>query len=109
LFCHSFFSLFLNISGYLKLFFFKVRKHIAEAYTRTENLLKEKKEPLERVAKWLLRQEILNADDLEEILGKRPWGKKSTYDELTGDVHPPPEVTVETAPPPPSSSSPSVA
>jgi len=88
----------------------EVRSHISEAYTRTENLLKEKRELLERVAKRLLRQEILNAEDLEDILGKRPWEKRTTYDELTGagdkpPQHPAPEVTVETAPPSTSSAS----
>jgi len=61
----------------------EVRRIISEAYVRTEELLKSKREGLERVAKRLLRQEILGAEDLEELLGKRPWAQRSTFEELT--------------------------
>jgi len=71
---------------------------IAEAYTRTEALLKEKREGLERVAKRLLKQEILHADDLIELLGKRPWAQKSTYEELTGDASPQPSTAAAPSP-----------
>src|SRR5690554_5079619 len=68
----------------------EVRMLIAEAYERTKKLLLEKKDGLKLLAEKLLDKEILFQSDLEDILGKRPFDTRTTYDEFvnsggTGD------------------------
>ncbi|MEI5984741.1 ATP-dependent zinc metalloprotease FtsH [Sphingobacterium sp. PU5-4] len=60
----------------------EVRTLISEVYERTKQLLLEKQEGLIRIAEKLLEKEILFQADLEEILGKRPFANKTTYDEF---------------------------
>ena len=69
----------------------EVRKLIAEVYARTKDLLTEKRDGLEKLAQKLIEKEILFQADLEEILGKRPFDNRTTYDEFvngTGDQKP---------------------
>lgn len=69
----------------------EVRKLIGEVYERTMQLLVDKREGLEKLAEKLLEKEILFQADLEEILGKRPFDNRTTYDEFvngTGDQKP---------------------
>jgi len=67
----------------------EVRMLIADSYDRTKKLLSENKEGLIKVAEKLLDKEILFQSDLEELLGKRPFDTRTTYDEFvnsgTGD------------------------
>ena len=51
----------------------EVKRIIDKAYTRTKNLLTEKREQLEKIAKKLLEKEILFQNDLEKLIGKRPF------------------------------------
>ena len=60
----------------------EVRKLISEVYVRTKKLLSEKRDGLEKLANKLLEKEILFQSDLEEILGKRPFDNRTTYDEF---------------------------
>lgn len=60
----------------------EVRILISEVYERTKNLLLEKQDGLIKIAEKLLEKEILFQTDLEEILGKRPFTNKTTYDEF---------------------------
>jgi len=60
----------------------EVRNQIAIIYERTRQLLTEKKDGLEKLASKLLEKEILFQSDLEEILGKRPFETRTTYDEF---------------------------
>jgi AFG3 family protein len=60
----------------------EVRNQIAVIYERTKQLLIDKKEGLEKLATKLLEKEILFQSDLEEILGKRPFDTRTTYDEF---------------------------
>ncbi|MEO8885650.1 MAG: ATP-dependent zinc metalloprotease FtsH [Mucilaginibacter sp.] len=60
----------------------EVRNQIAVIYERTRQLLTDKKEGLEKLAAKLLEKEILFQSDLEEILGKRPFETRTTYDEF---------------------------
>lgn len=60
----------------------EVRKQIDQAYQRTKQLLIEKRDGLEKLAEKLLEKEILFQSDLEEILGKRPFDNRTTYDEF---------------------------
>ena len=60
----------------------EVRNLIAQVYERTKQLLLDKQEGLIQVAEKLLEKEILFQSDLEEILGKRPFANRTTYDEF---------------------------
>jgi len=52
---------------------YEVKRIVEKAYQRTINLLKEKKEQLELIAKELLKKEILFQSDIENLIGKRPF------------------------------------
>jgi len=62
----------------------EVRTLVNEAYIRTENLLREKKEGLEKVAKMLLEKEVIVREDLRQLLGPRPFPEQTTFEELGG-------------------------
>ncbi|WP_219222797.1 ATP-dependent zinc metalloprotease FtsH [Pedobacter antarcticus] len=69
----------------------EVRNLISGVYERTMQLLTDQREGLEKLAEKLLEKEILFQTDLEEILGKRPFDNRTTYDEFvngTGDQKP---------------------
>ncbi|WP_235918542.1 ATP-dependent zinc metalloprotease FtsH [Sediminibacterium soli] len=54
----------------------EVRAIIEEAYRRTKQLLTEKKNEVEVLAKELLAKEVLHKSDVEELIGKRPFEEK---------------------------------
>ncbi|XP_018331195.1 AFG3-like protein 2 [Agrilus planipennis] len=60
----------------------EVRNLINSAYKRTQELLTHHKEDIRKVAERLLKQEILSREDMIELLGKRPFPEKSTYEEF---------------------------
>ncbi|XP_056330635.1 AFG3-like protein 2 [Danio aesculapii] len=67
----------------------EVRNLISTAYERTQQLLSDKKPEVEKVALRLLEKEVLDKNDMVELLGKRPFAEKSTYEEFvegTGSV-----------------------
>jgi len=64
----------------------EVRNQINAVYARTKQLLLDKKEGLVKLAEKLLEKEILFQSDLEEILGKRPFEHRTTYDEFVNGV-----------------------
>ncbi|MCD0487278.1 ATP-dependent zinc metalloprotease FtsH [Pedobacter sp. MC2016-14] len=69
----------------------EVRKIINDAYERTKSLLTDNRAGLEKLAEKLIEKEILFQSDLEELLGKRPFDNRTTYDEFvngTGDQQP---------------------
>ena len=51
----------------------EVKRIIDNAYNRTKKLLTDKKEELEKIANKLLEKEILFQNDLEKLIGKRPF------------------------------------
>ncbi|KAI8883263.1 ATP-dependent metallopeptidase Hfl [Backusella circina FSU 941] len=59
----------------------EARKLIQEAYARTVDLLTEKRGDIEKVAKLLLEKEVLTREDMENLLGKRPFEEVTVYDE----------------------------
>ena len=61
----------------------EVKKLIESAYKRTKDLLSEKKNELEIVAKELLEKEIIFQSDLERLIGKRPFKRQTSYEEFT--------------------------
>ena len=60
----------------------EVRNQINAVYARTKQLLIDKRDGLEKLANKLIEKEILFQSDLEEILGKRPFDNRTTYDEF---------------------------
>jgi cell division protease FtsH len=59
----------------------EVRLLIDQAYLRTKQLLTDKKEKVEKLALALLDREVLHKDDVEVILGKRPFEEKKIFAE----------------------------
>ncbi|RMG08238.1 MAG: ATP-dependent zinc metalloprotease FtsH [Acidobacteria bacterium] len=59
----------------------EVKKMIDTAYQRAKNILSEKKEMLTKLANRLLEKEVIFKEDLEEILGKRPFETTETTTE----------------------------
>jgi cell division protease FtsH len=60
----------------------EVRNLVDEVYQKTKVLLNEKREGLEKIAAKLLEKEVLFQSDLEDILGKRPFDERTTYDKF---------------------------
>ncbi|HEY8396931.1 MAG TPA: AAA family ATPase, partial [Flavihumibacter sp.] len=58
----------------------EVRKLIDAAYDRTKQLLTEKKQQVEILAEKLLEKEVLFQSDVEQLIGKRPYGEKKTIE-----------------------------
>ncbi|MBS1509757.1 MAG: ATP-dependent zinc metalloprotease FtsH [Bacteroidetes bacterium] len=58
----------------------EVRKLIDEAYMKTKALLTEKKGDVEKLAKELLKKEVLFKSDVEALIGKRPFEEKKALD-----------------------------
>ncbi len=57
---------------------------VDEAYEACENLLSEKLDTVKALAKRLLEKEVLGEEDLEEVLGPRPFSKPVDYDTFVG-------------------------
>lgn len=60
----------------------EVRKLIANVYAQTKALLTKHRDDLEKIAQALLKREIIFQPDLEELIGKRPFESRTTYDEF---------------------------
>jgi cell division protease FtsH len=58
----------------------EVRKLIESAYERTKDLLVEKRNEVEILAKELLKREVLFQSDVEALIGKRPYQDKKALD-----------------------------
>lgn len=59
----------------------EVKNLIAEQYDRAKAILTENLEKMKELADILVEKEVIFADDVERIFGKRPW--KSRADELS--------------------------
>ncbi len=53
----------------------EVKKIVDEAYERVKQLLKDKLEDVKTIAEALLKKEVLFKDDMETLIGKRPFGE----------------------------------
>ena len=74
----------------------EVRNQIDACYSKTKQLLLDKKDKLEELSRILLQREILFQHDLEEILGKRPFeASKSQEDEMIAANNQAPETEVK--------------
>jgi AFG3 family protein len=61
----------------------EVKNLIDQVYARTRQLLSDKRDLLEIVAKELLAKEIIFQTDLERLIGKRPFAHQTTYEAYT--------------------------
>jgi len=73
----------------------EARLLIENAFVRTKKLLSEKRHELELIANELLSKEIIFQNDLERILGKRPFDHKTTYEEYMDAPDSPAIITPE--------------
>lgn len=67
----------------------EVRNIVQKAFDRTMELLTKHKDDVEKVALRLLEKEKIDKEDMIELLGKRPFAEKSTYEEFvegTGSI-----------------------
>ena len=55
----------------------EVKQMIAEQYDRAKRILTEHKEGHNRLAELLIEKEVIFAEDVETIFGKRPWASRS--------------------------------
>ena len=55
----------------------EVLKMVNEQYTRAKNILMEHKEGHNALAELLIQKEVIMAEDVERIFGKRPWLSRS--------------------------------
>ncbi|MEY3398088.1 MAG: hypothetical protein RL220_682, partial [Bacteroidota bacterium] len=53
-------------------------KIIEKAYDRSKDILTQNREKLDALASKLLEREVIFKDDLEDILGKRPYGQDAS-------------------------------
>lgn len=61
----------------------EVKILVDEAYERTKQLLKAHIKELEIIAQELLEKEIIFQNDLERLIGKRPFANQTTYQRFT--------------------------
>jgi AFG3 family protein len=57
----------------------EVRNIVQSAYDRTKAMLTEHRDALEIIARELLKKEVLFQNDLERLIGKRPFERDTTY------------------------------
>ena len=66
----------------------EVKRIVDSAYERTKKLLLDKREQLEKIANKLLEKEILFQNDLEILIGKRPFeSKQIAQEEETDEIN----------------------
>jgi AFG3 family protein len=63
----------------------EVRKLVDHAYRRTRDLLASRRDEVEGLAQALLKREVLHQQDVEELLGKRPFEEKRIFAADEGD------------------------
>lgn len=60
----------------------EVRDIIKKAHDATRDILTKHKADVEKVAEHLLKQEVLSREDMVNLVGKRPFAEKTTYEEF---------------------------
>jgi len=79
----------------------EVRLLSAKAYERVKKLLTEKMPEVKIIAEQLLEKEVLFKDDLERLIGKRPWDEHQVFEDIIqatipDTIAPSPESTTPT-------------
>merc|ERR1712070_1207746 len=64
----------------------EVRDLIEKAYERTHELLLERKEECEKVAKELLAKEVIVTNDVVRLIGDRPFESHTSYKDIVGSA-----------------------
>jgi AFG3 family protein len=62
----------------------EVSKLVEKGYKRAVELIKKHKKQVEKLALKLLEKEVIFTEDLENIFGKRPWGKEEAQPPAAG-------------------------
>ena len=78
----------------------EVKALVDFCYQRTKKLLNDHREQLEIISKELLEKEILFQNDLERLIGKRPFSHQTTYEKFTKPANGTPAADVTPAPAP---------
>lgn len=73
----------------------EVRALIEKVYAQTKKLLMDHRDDLEKIAQALLKREIIFQPDLEELIGKRPFENRTTYDEFVNGKTEEPSIVTE--------------
>ena len=55
----------------------EVKRMVNEQYERAKQILSEHKEGHNKLAQLLIEKEVIFAEDVEQIFGKRPWASRS--------------------------------
>ncbi|KAI8381082.1 peptidase family M41-domain-containing protein [Radiomyces spectabilis] len=76
----------------------EVRKLVDEAYQRTTRLLQEKKPLINKVAQLLLEKEVITKEDMERLLGKRPFSTDTSPTHRPNEEISPPPFPQDTPP-----------
>ena len=63
---------------------YEVKALIDEQYARGKKILSEHAEGHHQLAQYLIESEVIFAEDVEKIFGKRPWSSRS--DEMMGKI-----------------------
>ena len=61
----------------------EVKEIVDKSYIRTKKLLNSKREELDILANELLKKEVIFQQDLEALIGKRPFESQTTFEEFT--------------------------
>ncbi|KAJ7995058.1 hypothetical protein DPEC_G00255950 [Dallia pectoralis] len=64
----------------------EVRSLIDAAFQRTHQLIRDKRDMVEKVGKRLLEKEVLDKADMLELLGPRPYEERSTYNNFVEET-----------------------
>ena len=79
----------------------EVKRIIDDVRAQTRQLLEERADEMERLARALLEKEVLNENDLREVLGPRPYKRPEHEPGVTAEgepVNPPPDGPASTRP-----------
>lgn len=76
----------------------EVKEFVETAYRRAKSLLEEHREQHKQVAELLLEREVIFSDDLERILGKRPWKDEDEETETKEEQQAEPAIENEASP-----------
>jgi AFG3 family protein len=60
----------------------EARKIVDEAYIRTLNLIREKKNEVDKIAQLLLQKETITHDDIIDVIGERPFRGDESYNDF---------------------------
>ena len=59
---------------------------VDKAYHRTVELIAAHRDDVEKVAEFLLANEKLSREDMIQLVGARPWGEVTTFDDIIADA-----------------------